>query len=121
MSNTRKIGVIEVFYGTQMPDEQEGPFLKEERLLINSIADIIGNAAERRQAEAATREQAETFKAIIENTKESIYLISPDYKVVQFNKTAKERMNGRRLRLYTGIDFREILFPDIIDTFPIHV
>jgi len=118
ISNDSKIGLIEVFYTHKMPDEQEGPFLKEERLLINSIADIIGSAAERRKAEAVIKEQAETFGAIIENTKESIYLISPDFKILQFNKTALERLRrSRGMELYNGLDFREFLFPDTIDVF----
>jgi len=45
------IGRVEVYYTEQMPDEQEGPFLKEERFLINSIADILGSSAERRKGE----------------------------------------------------------------------
>ncbi|MEJ5315864.1 MAG: PEP/pyruvate-binding domain-containing protein [Tenuifilum sp.] len=34
-------GAIEIFYTKQFPDEFEGPFLKEERDLLNNIANII--------------------------------------------------------------------------------
>lgn len=112
------IGLVQVFYTKEMPEEQEGPFLKEERFLINSIADILGSAAERKNAEAVIKEQAETFQAIIENTKESIYLISPEYKLLQFNKTARERiLKGRGKELYIGADFREFLYPGTTDIF----
>jgi hypothetical protein len=47
------IGQVQVFYTEQRPEEQEGPFLKEERFLINSIADILSNSAERKKAEVA--------------------------------------------------------------------
>ena len=43
------IGQVQVFYTEQRPEEQEGPFLKEERFLINSIADILSNSAERKR------------------------------------------------------------------------
>lgn len=35
------LGAIEIFYTKQFPDEFEGPFLKEERDLLNNIANII--------------------------------------------------------------------------------
>jgi len=42
-----RIGVVEVYYLEEMPEIDEGPFLKEERLLINAIAIRIGNGVER--------------------------------------------------------------------------
>src|ERR1700749_3379149 len=81
-------GRFRFFYPEQRPEEQEGTFLKEERFLINSIADILSNSAERKKAEVALRDQAETFEAIIENTSDSVLLISPDFKLLRFNKTA---------------------------------
>jgi hypothetical protein len=50
-ASTRHIGQVQVSYREQRPQEQAGPFLKEERLLINSIADILSNSAERKKAE----------------------------------------------------------------------
>ena len=44
-----KLGSVEVSYRQQMPRADEGPFLKEERKLINTIADrIAGNIMQRR-------------------------------------------------------------------------
>jgi Bacterial regulatory proteins, luxR family len=42
-----KIGLVEVCYLEKMPDIYEGPFLKEERLLINAVAIRIGSAVDR--------------------------------------------------------------------------
>lgn len=47
-------GSIEVCYLEERPYEQEGPFLKEERWLLNSVATIIGAAMVRKQAEEET-------------------------------------------------------------------
>ena len=110
-ASTTHIGQVQVFYTEQRPEEQEGPFLKEERFLINSIADILGNSAERKKAEVALRDQAETFEAIIENTSDSVLLISPDFKLVRFNKTAQRRLlqrSGEKISL--GADFRKFLY-----------
>ena len=112
-ASNSEIGHVQVFYLEQRPEEQEGPFLNEERLLINSIADILSNSAERKKAEGALRDQAETFEAIIENTSDSVLLISPEFKLLRFNKTAEERLLKRKgERFFVGSDFRKFLYPD---------
>ena len=65
---------------------------------------------ERKRAETLIKEQAETFSAIIENANESIWMLSPDLKVLQYNKTAKERLYlNRGKEIYIGADFKEFL------------
>ena len=44
-------GTIEVVYLEERPQEQEGPFLAEERNLIDSLAEMLRAAIERRQAQ----------------------------------------------------------------------
>jgi len=44
-------GVVEVVYADQKPELDEGPFLKEERNLINAVAGQVALVVERRQAE----------------------------------------------------------------------
>jgi len=44
-------GCVEVCYLEEKPESDEGPFLKEERFLISSIAERVGRIAERRQLE----------------------------------------------------------------------
>lgn len=48
--------VMEIFYLTEKPAEWEGPFLAEERRLINSLVQIVKSSLDRRQAEEALRE-----------------------------------------------------------------
>lgn len=43
-------GQIEVHYGKAMPDRDEGPFLKEERSLLETLAVQIASIVERREA-----------------------------------------------------------------------
>lgn len=66
ISNNVPTGTIEVFYKAEMPTEQEGPFLKEERLLINSISDILGNSIERIRADKEIRKVNRLFHFISE-------------------------------------------------------
>ncbi len=45
-------GLIEVFYTEARPDEDEGPFLKEERDLIESMAEILRSFLQRKHVES---------------------------------------------------------------------
>lgn len=45
------IGKVEVYYVQEMPLEDEGPYLAEERMLINTVAEILGSAAEKKKNE----------------------------------------------------------------------
>ena len=47
----RPVGAVEVYYLDQKPELDEGPFLKEERFLIDAIAERIGRATQRIKAE----------------------------------------------------------------------
>jgi len=49
--NRSVAGRIDVGYLEKMPESDEGPFMKEERLLINAIAERLGRFAERKKAE----------------------------------------------------------------------
>ena len=45
-----KAGAVEIYYLEEKPEIDEGPFLKEERLLINTIAERLGHIVERYRA-----------------------------------------------------------------------
>ena len=59
----QRIGLIEIAYTKDMPVLDEGPFLQEERLLINALAERISNAVKRIRAE----EELEIEKIALEN------------------------------------------------------
>ena len=46
-----RVGTLEVYYREEKPEGDEGPFLKEERDLLNALAWRLGKAIERKQAE----------------------------------------------------------------------
>ena len=50
-----KVGSIDVFYTRQMPRADEGPFLKEERKLIDTIAERLGHFLMQRRLQATLR------------------------------------------------------------------
>ena len=50
-SGAERIGALQVYYLEQRPERDEGPFLKEERSLLNVIGERLGRVFERKQAE----------------------------------------------------------------------
>jgi DNA-binding CsgD family transcriptional regulator len=57
-------GTIEVVYLEAKPPEVEGPFLAEERDLINSLAGSVSSYLDRKQAETAFRQTHERLQAL---------------------------------------------------------
>ena len=49
-------GALRVVYLAARPESAEGPFVREERRLLNSLAEMVSSALDRRAAEAAVRE-----------------------------------------------------------------
>ena len=60
----KQIGLLEVYYLEERPESEEGPFLKEERDLINAIAENLGRIIERMRA----RGEKERLEAQLQQT-----------------------------------------------------
>jgi two-component sensor histidine kinase len=62
--NGKNVGTINICYLEEMPRCDEGPFLKEERLLIDAVAKHLGRVIERKQAEDILRNSKERIKML---------------------------------------------------------
>ena len=93
------IGTIEVYYLKDKPIFDEGPFLKEERNLINALAEILGRYLEREMAEQKLKESEEKFRALFNNTNDSIFILDRDIQFIEVNQTAYERLGYTREEL----------------------
>jgi PAS domain S-box-containing protein len=67
------VGMIELWYLEDRPIRDEGPFLKEEKNLINAIAERLGRVAERTQAEDKLRQ----LSRAVEQSPASIVITNP--------------------------------------------
>ena len=63
-TSTGRKGFIEVAYLDEKPREKEGPFLIEERYLINSLADSLSSYLTRREAEEGLQEAHGQLQAL---------------------------------------------------------
>ena len=63
-TSTGRQGSVEVGYLEERPKEHEGPFLQEERNLMNSLADSLSSYLTRREAEEGLRETHAQLQAL---------------------------------------------------------
>ncbi len=90
-------GFIWVGYCEQRPDADEGPFLKEERTLINAIARRIEDFVRRQTLERDKLAQQTLLKGIFDQVAESIVLIDPvTLQFSQFNDAASSTLGYSR-------------------------
>ncbi len=81
-----KPGAIEIFYLDEMPQEAEGPFLAEERNLINSLAEMLKVYLDRKLAEEALQESEERFRATFEQAPVGITHVGLDGRFLMANR-----------------------------------
>ncbi len=72
------MGTIAVSYLHETPTEDEGPFLKGERLLIDALAERLGRIAERMQTEQALHASEERYHALFDEAGDGIALADAD-------------------------------------------
>jgi PAS domain S-box-containing protein len=107
-------GSIEVYYLEERPELDEGPFMTEERNLINGISISISEAIERRLAEEALRDSNERFRASFADASTGMALVSLGHSIIEANQ-AYCNMLGYTKDEIIGTFFKDITHPDDVD------
>jgi DNA-binding CsgD family transcriptional regulator len=105
MVSEERVGALEVCYREEKPWMFKGPFLKEEILLINSIADILGNIIHRKQAEIALRKNEKDLERYAQDLSE----LNTTLKVL-LNQREKEK---KELEKNVRINIEKLILPYI--------
>jgi PAS domain S-box-containing protein len=86
-------GTIEVYYLEEKPSEDEGPFIMEEKTLLNTIAKHSGRVIERLKAEETLRASEEKYRTVFENTGNATIIVEEDTTISLVN-TKFEQLSG---------------------------
>jgi len=70
-----KVGSIEVYHLGEKPETGQEPFLKEERALLDTVAEHLGRIAERHHA----REKLQLFRNLIDRSNDGIFVVEPKW------------------------------------------
>ncbi|MFQ5887383.1 MAG: DUF835 domain-containing protein [Candidatus Hydrothermarchaeales archaeon] len=103
------VGAVEVYYLEEKPAIDEGPFLKEERRLINAIAERLGRIAERKRAEEELQSIKEFYQSILESIIEGVWVTDKDDKIYYAN---------RGMGIIAGIPLEQIMGASVLKDFP---
>jgi len=82
-----RVGTAEVYYLEERPESFEGPFLKEERALIDAIAERLGGVIERITAQREVEAARAYAEAIIETVREPLVVLDDRLRVVSANRS----------------------------------
>jgi PAS domain S-box-containing protein len=83
-------GSVEVYYLEERPAGYEGPFLKEERKLIDAVAQQLGQTIERRQVSDALRESEARYKDLYEEAPIAYFSVDAGGCILRANRQAEE-------------------------------
>ena len=95
------VGTVEVGYLEEKPAAVGGPFLEEERNLINAIAERLGRIIERLQAVKAQTETNQLLETILDYTPMLIAYLDPRFNFVRVNRAYAEA-DERPPSFFTG-------------------
>jgi PAS domain S-box-containing protein len=105
-------GKLEIYYFEPKPESDEGPFLREERNLLDAIAERLGKTIERRRTESELEESEKRFRDLVENSLTGISIIQDDRVIYQNQEL--ERLLGPLPRSNALGDYANI-HPDDIE------
>jgi PAS domain S-box-containing protein len=99
-------GQVEVYYLQGCAARDEGPFLREERSLVDGIAGALGGAIARYQVQERLSESEEKYRNLFEHASDSIFIIDPETRrFLEVNENAATRLGyGRDELLQLTVD-----------------
>ncbi len=109
------IGTIEVVYLKEPPQGEEGLFLKEERLLLDSIAERIGRISERKQITETLSKTNAKYRLISENASDVIWVMDIDSKKFTYVSPSVQKMFGYTQNEALCKSIEEVLTPESLE------
>jgi PAS domain S-box-containing protein len=88
-----RAGAVEVNYLEERPELDEGPFSREERRLINAVAERVGRITERKKAEELLKLRTKEQEVLLSSIPAFIYFKDTKSKLITANKAFAEMVN----------------------------
>lgn len=116
--NNKQVGSLEIGYLTECPPEDEGPFLKEERLLLKAVVERLGKIIKRMQVEKKLQESEERYRLLFDNMSEGFALCE----VLQDRNgnamDARILIANDSFELHTGLEPANVIGRTILEVAP---
>lgn len=115
MVHGKSNGALEVYYLKELPVCDYGPFLKSERLLIDSLAERIGRITERKRAEEALRQSEEKYRTILEEMQDSYFEVDLGGHLTFVNNSVCRHLGYTREELI-GMNYKQFTVEEYIES-----
>jgi len=112
----RLIGGIEVCYLEERPNAFEGPFLEEERNLLNAIAEDLGKLIALNRTYHELRRSEEKYRSLFDANKDAIFIVESDGLAIVDCNTQAEALTGRTRTELLSMQADEIYPPHLAET-----
>ncbi len=113
--NDENMGTLEVFYKEERPQSHEGPFLKEERKLIDAVAEKLGKIIWIKLAEKSLKESEERYRVLAEQVADGVTLLQ-EGKFLFVNRAFLSMFGFREARSLIGKTPAELASEGFIQT-----
>jgi len=109
-----RVGCVEVGHIEERPARDEGPFLHQERDLLNEVAKRLGRVTEWMSAEAALRASEERFRLVAETATDVIWCLDNDYRFT-YVSPADETLRGFKAEELIGQPIFTVIKPSCLE------
>jgi PAS domain S-box-containing protein len=107
-------GSLEVGYRQEMPPADEGPFLAEEKVLLEVVAGRLSRFIERRRYAQELQRQRDFAQGLVETAQAIVLVLDQDGRIVYFNPFL-EKLAGYRLAEVRGHHWADVFLPPDVD------
>ncbi len=99
----RKTGDITIFYREEKPREWEGPFLEEERELLDAVCERLGRAVEQYRAKEESFSIERQYRLLFEESNDAVFIheSTGEKRILNVNKKACQMLGYSREQLLT--------------------
>ncbi|UCH42158.1 MAG: PAS domain-containing sensor histidine kinase [Dehalococcoidales bacterium] len=108
----QKEGVIEVCYLETKPELDEGPFSKGERLLINTIAERLGQIFENKQTEEALSLSEKRYRELADFLPQTVFECDQNSRLVFMNRHGHQTFGYTPDDLDKGLSGLQMFIPE---------
>ena len=82
MAGGEQVGTLDVVYLKKRGEGDEGPFLKEERDLLDAVASRFARVIERKRGEEKLRQSEEKYRTLVESSSDAILMLDKKRRMV---------------------------------------
>jgi len=111
LTNGKKNGMVAVYYLKEMPKADEGPFLKEERDLINGIVRLLNFTILEKQSNETLQREKKVSDAIITSVPGLFFVIDSAKRFIRWNQKLQD-ITGFSAKELLGFTFQDIILEE---------